>query len=89
MCRWIDEFKDKDVCDFYEQGQNREPKRSMRVNFDQNWYAVMRQIISNAKNGEYKTQSSVNKDGKQYWIEAEYTIKELHFEDENIFIPMS
>lgn len=60
----------------------------MRVNFDQNWYDVMRQIISNAKNGKYKAQSSVNKDGKQYWIEVECTIKELHFEDEINFIPM-
>ena len=25
VCKWIDEFKDKDVCDFYNQGQNREP----------------------------------------------------------------
>lgn len=26
VCRWINEYKDKDVCDFYEQGKNREPK---------------------------------------------------------------
>lgn len=26
VCRWINEYKDKDVCDFYEQGQNREQK---------------------------------------------------------------
>lgn len=61
----------------------------MTINFDQNWYDVMRQIIENVGNGKYKCQSSVSKGDKQYWVEASYTIKELHFEKENEFIPMS
>lgn len=60
----------------------------MRVNFDQNWYDVMRQIIDDANDEKYKTQTSVYKDGKQYWIVADYTIEELHSEHENEFKPM-
>lgn len=60
----------------------------VRINYDRNWYDVMRQVIAIADNGKYKCQSSVNKDGQQYWIVAEYTIKELHYEHENDFKPM-
>lgn len=31
VCRWINEYKDKDVCDFYDQGQNQEPKKSCNI----------------------------------------------------------
>ena len=61
----------------------------MTVNFNQNWYDVMRQIIEKSVNGKYKCQTSVNKDDKQYWVEANYTIKELCFEKESEFIPMT
>lgn len=59
------------------------------INYDMNWYDVMRQIINNAVDGKNKSQTSVYnyKDGKQYWIEATYTIKELHFQDEHEFMP--
>ena len=60
----------------------------MRINFDQNYYDVMRQIINNAVDGKYECQTSINKDGKQYGVKTTYVIEELHFERENEFVPM-
>lgn len=59
------------------------------INYHMNWYDVMRQIINNAVDGKNKSQTSVYnyKDGKQYLVEATYTIKELHFQDEHGFMP--
>ena len=59
-----------------------------RIDFYQNFYDVMRQIIENSVDGQFKCQASVNKGDRQYWVEANYTIKELHFEKENEFKPM-
>ena len=60
----------------------------MTVNYNQNWYDVLRQIIKCSANGKYNSQSSVNYEGKQYYIKAEFTIEELHFENEGGFVPM-
>lgn len=60
----------------------------MKINFDQNWFDVMRQIIDNAVAGKYKCQTSIHKDGKQYAVTGSYTIKELQFEKESEFVPM-
>ena len=60
----------------------------MRVNFDQNWYDVMRQIIENSVDGKYECQTSINKNGQQYGLRVAVTIEELHFEGESQFVPM-
>ena len=59
------------------------------VNYDQNWYDVLRELIETSVDGKFSFKNSVNKDGKQYWVEATCTVKELQFEEENVFIPMS
>lgn len=60
----------------------------MRVNFDQNWYDVMRQIIDNTVDGKYECYTSVNKNEQQYGLRVAVTIEKLHFEGESLFVPM-
>lgn len=59
------------------------------VNYDQNFYDVLRELIETSVDGKFSFKGSVNKENKQYWIEATGTVKELQFEEENVFIPMS
>lgn len=59
------------------------------VNYDQNWYDVLRELIETSVDGKFSFKNSVNKEDKQYWVEATCTVKELQFEEENVFIPMS
>ena len=58
------------------------------VNYDQNWYDVLRELIESSVDGKFSFKGSVNKEDKQYWVEATCTVKELQFEEENVFIPM-